>query len=127
MSAVALDASALLAFLFDEPGAGAVAPLLSRAALSSVNYCETLTRLVARGKPLADSVSALARLRLEVVPFDSELAAVTASLREPTKHLGLSLGDRVCLALALVRGLPALTADQLWTRLDIGVRVNCIR
>lgn len=127
MSRVVLDASALLAFLFQEPGADAVAPLLPRAALSAVNYSETLTALIRRGKPLADSAAALARLRLEVVPFDSELAAVTTSLRESTRLLALSLGDRVCLALALARGLPAVTADRSWVQLDIGVRVQCIR
>jgi len=31
---------------------------------------------------------------------------------------GLSLGDRACLAVAGSLGLPALTADQAWMRLD---------
>jgi PIN domain nuclease of toxin-antitoxin system len=72
-------------------------------------------------------VAALARLRLEVVPFDPELATVTASLRESTKSLGLSLGDRACLALALTRGFPAVTTDRPWAKLEIGVLVNCVR
>lgn len=40
---------------------------------------------------------------------------------------GLSLGDRACLALAAELGIPALTADQTWAGLDIGVKVELIR
>jgi PIN domain nuclease of toxin-antitoxin system len=124
---VVLDASALLAFLLDESGADAVAALLPHATLSAVNYCETLTKSIDRGKSLAESVGLLTRLRLSVVPFDAELAAVTASLRPMTKPLGLSLGDRACLALGLARNLPVVTADRAWAQLNIGVPVQCVR
>ena len=50
----------------------------------------------------------------ELVPFDRQLARVTAELRQPTRNLGLSLGDRVCLALARVMGGRVLTADRCW-------------
>jgi ribonuclease VapC len=124
---VILDASALLAFLFDESGADVVAAFLPHASLSAVNYCETLTKSVERGKPLAESVRLLTRLRLSVVAFDAELAAVTASLRPMTRPLGLSLGDRACLALGLTLNLPVVTADREWIRLNIGVSVQCVR
>jgi ribonuclease VapC len=124
---VVLDASALLAFLLDEPGAVAVTALLPRAAISAVNHSETLAQLVDRGKPLAEAVAGLARLRVEVVPFDSGSSAVAASLRAASKRLGLSLGDRACLALGLARQLPVVTTDRAWTRFDVGVVVNCVR
>ncbi len=127
MSPVVLDASALLAFLLDEPGATAVAEHLPHSAISAVNYAETLTKLLDRGKPIAESVVGITRLRLEVVPYDAEQAAATAALRAGTKHLGLSLGDRACLALGLTRQAPVLTADRNWTRLDLGVRVQPVR
>jgi ribonuclease VapC len=50
----------------------------------------------------------------ELVPFDCQLARVTAELRQPTRNLGLSLGDRACLALARVMGGRVLTADRCW-------------
>jgi ribonuclease VapC len=40
---------------------------------------------------------------------------------------GLSLGDRACLALALTRGEPAVTADRQWAQLDLGIRIELIR
>jgi len=63
----------------------------------------------------------------ELVPFDRQLARVTAELRQPTRNLGLSLGDRVCLALARVMGGRALTADRSWAALDLGIPTECIR
>jgi len=127
VSRVILDASALLAFLLDETGGDVVAALLPHATLSAVNYCETLTKSIDRGKSLAESVGILARLRLPVVPFDAELADITASLRPVTKPLGLSLGDRACLALGLAQNLPVVTAEREWARLNIGVAVQCVR
>jgi PIN domain nuclease of toxin-antitoxin system len=124
---VVLDASALLAVLFEEPGADEVAKLLPHVDLSAVNYAETLTKSLDRGKSLADAVGLLNRLRLSVVPFDAELAAVAASLRPATKPLGLSLGDRACLALGLARHLPVVTADRNWKQLKVGVTVRCVR
>jgi PIN domain nuclease of toxin-antitoxin system len=124
---VVLDASALLTFLLAEPGGEAVAGRLRNSALSAVNYAETLARSAERGKPLAEAVAAISRLQLRVVPFDAGQAEVAASLRAATRPLGLSLADRACLALALTRGLPALTADRVWAQLDVGVTVECVR
>ena len=44
-----------------------------------------------------------------------------------TRALGLSLGDRACLALGLRGGLPVLTADHAWQQLTLGVVVQVIR
>lgn len=127
MSSVVLDASALFAFLFNEPGAAAVASRMPDGFLSATNYAEVLTRAVDRGRPLDDAIAQVARLQLTVVPFDAVQAATAASLRTKTRTHGLSLGDRACLALALTHNLPALTGDKAWTELDIGVKVELIR
>jgi len=37
------------------------------------------------------------------------------------------MGDRACLGLAQRLGLPALTADLIWTALDLDVEVRLIR
>jgi ribonuclease VapC len=41
--------------------------------------------------------------------------------------LGLSFGDRACLALAKSLVAPALTADRSWARLDLGIAIEVIR
>lgn len=66
-------------------------------------------------------------MRVEIIAFDAELADAAASLRQPTRHLGLSLRDRACLALARSVNAAVITADRAWLGLDIGVRIEAIR
>lgn len=127
MSATVIDASAVLALLNGEAGAGRVAQALEHACISAVNLAEVLGRLRRAGLAREDCSRAVGRLPLEVVPFDRELAEVVAELVPLTVGSGLSLGDRACLATARRRRLPALTADRAWLRLDVGVRVIAIR
>ena len=127
MSRVVLDASAVLASFLREPGGDRILELLPDGLLSAVNYAETLTRLLERGVPERELTEAVADLDEIVVPFEAEQARLAAALRGATRPLGLSLGDRACLALAQVRGLPALTADRRWADLDLGVEVRLIR
>jgi ribonuclease VapC len=56
---------------------------------------------------------------LEVVPYTFEDSFDVATLRVATESLGLSLGDRVCLALGKKLGLPVLTADTLWKKVNV--------
>jgi ribonuclease VapC len=67
------------------------------------------------------------RYGFEVVSFDRELARQSGVLRPIAKGLGLSLGDRACLALALREALPVLTTDRNWARLNIGVEIKVIK
>ena len=48
-------------------------------------------------------------------------------LRSVTRHAGLSLGDRACLALGDRLGCPVVTADRVWASLDVGVAIVVIR
>jgi PIN domain nuclease of toxin-antitoxin system len=103
----------LLAFLNGESGADVVEPLLPSARISSVNLAEVLTRLVDRdvSDPEA-SWNRISGIVPEVTDFDLDLARRTAELRPATRRVGLSPGDRACLALAARTGLPALAADR---------------
>ncbi|MDM7324085.1 MAG: hypothetical protein P3W93_003650 [Thermus sp.] len=64
---------------------------------------------------------------LQVLPFTEEDALLSARLRPLTRSLGLSLGDRACLALASRLRLPVLTADATWAELSVGIEVEVIR
>ncbi len=118
-----LDASALLAYLFNETGAEFVEKTLSRGVLiSAVNLAEVFSKLEERGVAV-DIAAEQFHTRglfcaLEIVNFDLEQAKVAARLRLRSKQAGLSLGDRACLALALVRGVAAITADASWEQLQ---------
>jgi PIN domain nuclease of toxin-antitoxin system len=66
-------------------------------------------------------------LPIRFVPFEASTAELAARLEPATRPLGLSLGDRACLALAVELGVPALTADRDWASLEIGVDVVLVR
>jgi len=127
MAKVVLDASAILALLHRETGADMVEQNLSGAVVSAVNMAEVAAKLTDRGMADGDVRSVLLALGLDVAVFDADMAHASARLRPLTREMGLSLGDRACLALALVRKLPTLSADQVWAKLDVGVEVRLIR
>ena len=127
MSDVVLDASALLAVLREEPGAERVGTRLEGARIGAVNLSEVVAKLIEDGVPEADIRRAIGRLELDVQAFDVEHAYAAGVLRQATRALGLSFGDRACLALAQRLGARALTADRSWARLDVGVAIEVIR
>jgi PIN domain nuclease of toxin-antitoxin system len=133
VSSFVLDASALLAYLRDEPGALVVENALTQGAyISIVNWTEVLSKVADLGEdPEALSQrlenEGILRNSLEILPLTEEDALLIAQLRPLTKSAGLSLGDRSCLALGKRLGLPVLTADRSWTTFDLGVEVRPIR
>lgn len=131
MSDYVLDASAVIAYLQQEPGWPRVETLIHehRCLLLAVNLAEVLSRLSDWNVPVHELKQHLDGLELITVPLDAELAELTADLRQSTRPLGLSLGDRACLALAKKLGAIAVTADRPWLKLDptLGIRVECIR
>jgi ribonuclease VapC len=123
----AIDASALLALLFAEPGAEEVADVIATgAAVGTINLCETATVLVRRGLD-AETILSPLREQLIIEPFTDADALAAATRYPQTAAKGLSLGDRACLALADRLGSPAVTAEQVWSELDLGIEVRLIR
>jgi ribonuclease VapC len=122
-----LDASAVLALLNEEEGAEIVEARLAESSISAVNLVEVGTRLSDAGMPEADIAETLLLLDLNVIAFDREAAMLAMNLRRQTKHAGLSLGDRACLALAASLPAIALTSDRAWSDLDAGCEIQLIR
>lgn len=122
-----LDASALLCLFFNEPGAERVGAVLSAALIGTVNYAESIAKMVDLGVPIEQLLAFVAGLSLEIVPLDERTAELAGILRADTRGAGLSLGDRCCLALAKRMGAVALTADRAWAALAVGVRVELLR
>ena len=102
MSKYVLDASAVLTILNQEPGKERVEAILGQAAVSTVNVAETIGKLMDAGMSEANARVSLELLHLEVIDFDIEMARLAGSLKPSTRTLGLSLGDRCCLALGLL-------------------------
>ena len=122
-----LDASALLAMLHAEPGGEEVQKVLQTSSISSVNWSEVVQKSLERGVEVEGMRQDLEVLGLEIVPFSAAQAERAAFLRALTRHLGLSLGDRACLALAAELRLPALTTDRNWADLALDVEIRVTR
>ena len=125
--AIVADASAMLAALKNEPFSNVDPRELVGAAISAVNLCEVLSKLHEDGMSEAQAEAAVSAMDLRVLPFDEPQARTAARLRSVTRHAGLSLGDRACLALGERLGYPVVTADRVWAGLELGVEVVVIR
>ena len=122
-----LDASALLAFLHGERGAEFVRTRLDGSCISAVNYSETVQKLIARDTDVDGMWEELAELGLGLEPFSRWQADLAGRLWLQTRSLGLSLADRACLALALDKSLPIITADRAWGALGLSIDIHLIR
>jgi ribonuclease VapC len=101
--------------------------LLTMAATSAVTLAEVQSKLVGRDlDPDEAWEAALSRIR-DVMAFTAEHARITGDLAAQTGALGLSLGDRACLAFALALKAPVYTADKSWKKLKVSVRIHFIR
>jgi PIN domain nuclease of toxin-antitoxin system len=125
-----LDSSALLAILHQEPGAEIFTEqfdLLERAVMSAVNVVEVYGKLVGRGIGSAEAWEAVIAPIPEIMDFDTEQAKIAGGLLPQVRRLGLSLGDRACLALGIALQAPVYTADRAWKSVRVGVSVHVIR
>lgn len=124
-----MDTSALLAYLWKEPGEARIAHLLTtgRCLLGATNLAELISKVTERGLPASEVPVLVDSLNIEIVPLSRQQAELAGILRLTTRHLGLSLGDRACLALARTLDGKVITADRLWLSLDPGIEIECIR
>lgn len=128
MNRVVLDASAILAFIQGEPGSEKLTPqLLSAAVCGAVNLAEVHGKLVSRGWSVDEAWDDATSPIQEVIPFDLSQARLAGGLVAHTRTIGLSLGDRACLALALTLEAPVYTTEQAWKKLKLEVPVHVIR
>lgn len=118
MTKIILDASALLALLNSEPGHLEVAKVLGQARMSTVNVSEVITVLRSIKISQSEAENMVTDLVHDIIDFDKEQAFLAASLREKTKTLGLSFGDRACIALGIRSNSEIITADRIWKKLD---------
>lgn len=133
MNRIVLDSAAVLAMILNEPGGKRVLSLLDslesdvdvQVAISSVNWCETLTRMQREKLGMSGIRLAAVLVGVELFPFGKVEAEAAA--RYALVNPALSLGDRACLALAKSLQATAWTTDRLWVNCALDVQVELIR
>lgn len=109
------DASALLAFLQGEEGAATVErELLAGGVCGAANWSEVAQKVMAHGGNWRLAAALLASYPLEVEPVARPDAEAAASSWK--RGSGLSLADRLCLALGDRLAATVWTADRGWGR-----------
>ncbi|BAU44921.1 hypothetical protein O77CONTIG1_04767 [Leptolyngbya sp. O-77] len=123
----------MLAYLFDEDGAGLVETALNDSAcIGAINWAEVLSKVEDKGHSSEALIITLTNQgllgnTLEVLSTTEKDALLIAQLRPQTKSLGLSLGDRACLALGMRLEIPVLTADTAWNNLTLNISIRMVR
>ncbi len=123
------DSSAVLAVIFQEPGADVATKLMNQenALISSVNLAEVVGRLLDEGLSMVEVSNICDQLPLAVVPLSRDHATAAGQLKPATRTRGLSLGDRCCLALAGEHpAAGVVTSDRPWAGLP-GFNITLIR
>ena len=128
MNSIVLDTSLVFAIIHQEAVSDKLTPeLLTESTMSTVNLAEAQSKLVISGwkadEAWLDATSPVGK----IVTFTASQARIAGSLIAQTRALGLSLGDRACLALALEMKAPVYTADRSWSKLKLGIRIHVIR
>ena len=123
----AIDSSVILAFVFNEPGGDTVPDLIEGGLMSTVNLAEIVTKCALRNVSDSAALNLLQSFNVEIIAYDEQQAMIAGQLRAKPGRGALSLGDRSCIALALTRNVPALTADRIWADLDVGCPIEVIR
>ena len=107
------DASALLAYLLDEPGADTVEEALDEpSACSAANWAEVAQKVQAHGRDWRAARTLLLGSDLVIAPVVLEDAELAARLWSTDRHL--SLGDRLCLATGERLDATIWTCDAAW-------------
>lgn len=129
MKTTVLDASALLALFFDEPGAEKVERLLAQAEeadkllfIAAVNWAEVLYTMErkAGARGLAGARDFERTMPVEVAPVDRELAEAAAHLKN---ERSLGLADAFAAALATSKKADLVTGDTEFRALEKEIKI----
>lgn len=127
MAEFVLDASAILAIAFNEPGSELAMERMPRACVSAVNYSEVCAKMVDKGFDVREACDWLEAMRLDVIDFARPEAKLAAALRETKSLRRISFADRACISLASREGATAVSTDRAWAELDLPCPVELIR
>jgi len=128
MIKVLFDTSAFLAIINNEDGAEIAQKYITNAGMCTVNVAEVVTFLVRNGYDSDIKIKRIINL-IRHIDYDSNIAIASGKLVTITKPLGLSLGDRACIATAKSLDIPVYTADKKWSEISkqCGVKIIQIR
>ena len=124
---IILDASAALAVLLREPGAERVQQTFVSAGISAATLAEILSKATQRGIPCDEAYPAILDFGIEVFPVTTLHARIAGEISRAPRELDLSLGDRLCIALAISLNCELLTSDRGMAEFKAGIPITRFR
>lgn len=122
-----IDSSALLMAIYNEKSAFDYKKYFAHSAMHLVNVSEVLAVLTRDGMPINIAKQIIQTTIAETVISNFEEAALAAEIRVKNKEYGISTGDSFCLAAAKLNDYSVITADQIWTKLELDLEIICVR
>lgn len=123
MSKVVFDASALIALFAKENSYRLIKKHMKDGIISSVNIAEVYKYCIETQGLTEEEAKTLIRLSdIRIIDFCPDQALISAKICNKTKAYGISLGDRACIALAMLKNYPILTCDKIWQKLDLDIQ-----
>lgn len=122
-----LDTSAIITLLKKEPGYQILEDLIANSSISSVNLSELVAVLVRSGITETEIDQIITDLVPEIIPFCENLAIQAGKLANQTRGLGLSLGDRACIATGIHHNRAIYTTDKIWQELKAPADIILVR
>jgi PIN domain nuclease of toxin-antitoxin system len=117
----------ILAIVRGEAGEEKALRLSRDAVISAVNVAEVVTKCIEKAYPVEVALQVIQSAGIKTIDFDYDLAVTAGRLQSLAPKGVLSLGDRACIATAIKIGGTAVTADRVWSTLDLGCKVELIR
>ena len=124
---IVLDSSALLAVILEEPGADRVVETFSEATISAATLTEILSKARQRGLSTDGSYRQIVKFGIAVAPVTTLHARIAAEISRAPRELDLSLGDRLCIALAMSLDCGLVTSDRGIAGFDTGIPITMFR
>lgn len=122
MDKIVFDASALIALFAKEQGYQLIKQHMKNGVISSVNIAEVYKYCIETQNLSEEDAKMLIQLSdIKIIDFCSAQALISAKIYHKTKAYGISLGDRACLSLAILKHCPIITCDKIWQKLDLEI------
>jgi PIN domain nuclease of toxin-antitoxin system len=122
-----IDTSVILAVIRNEEGAQKGFGLSQGAMMSTASVAEIITKCIEWNYPEDIALELIRSCGIQLVELDEKLAVLAGKLRRGMPKGKLSLGDRACIATAIRLDGKAVTADRVWTTLDLPCPIELIR
>ena len=120
---IVFDSSALIMLFSKEPGYEKVRGYMRHAVISSINIAEVYEYCIQAQKLSKEDCRNLIDLTgIKIIDFCEEQALISSSIIEETKKHGLSLGDRACISLAMLKNYKILTCNKIWKKVKLDVK-----